>query len=298
MYNNALVIGRFQSVNLENEVNFISNLKHDKVVIAIVTPQNKFTKISPFDFYTNSQALLSALIMKQSAVKEISCIEFKDKRYSEDWTEQIDNTALDNRAFNLYILGEFPQYHGKHQVILTNLAYSMLSEPTKPNDNDIAKQTFRDGMAYAISRQFDRVYGTVDIAAFWEGNILLGRKKNEKLWRFIGGFIDPKDESKEEAAKREFREEAGSELTDVNYVCSQQVDDWRYKKGNDRILTTLYTGKIDMSTQPVAGDDIAEIKFFDFIQDIAMRPGEWKNMIVPEHLSLMGSLVRRINKRS
>ena len=289
MYNNALVVGRFQSVNLDKEIEFIKQLKHDKVLVAIVTPQSQFTKINPFDFHVISQTILGKLLGKAT------CVEMKTKRYPDAWTKQIDDLALDTRSFNIYIMGEFPDYMGTYHVVKVGDDSEILSNPYQ-YDGPITRE-FRAGIAYAVSRQFDKVYNTVDIAGFWEGNLLLGRKKHEKLWRFVGGFVDPEDESMERAAQREFLEEAGSPLLDPQYVCSMRVDDWRYKKGKDKIITTLFTGKIDMITPPHAGDDINEIKMFDFFQEIAMNPGGWKNLIVPEHIPLMGSLVRRIARK-
>ena len=291
MFNTALVIGRFQSLNLAKEIEFLQKLKSDKIVVAIVAPQNPFTKVNPFDFHTISQTLLHGILGRGT------CVSVKAKRYPEEWTAEIDKLALDCRASTVYIMGEFPKYAGPISVVHVDDPAKPLLEPHKFNKE--ITPDFREGIAYAVSRQFDRAYGTVDMAGFWDGNLLLGRKKNEKLWRFIGGFVDPKDESLEVAAKREFSEEAGTELIDPLYVCSMKVDDWRYKIGNDKIITTLFTGKIDIKQQPpVAGDDINDIKFFDFMSEIAMRPGEWKNMIIPEHVPLMGQLVRSVTSRT
>jgi bifunctional NMN adenylyltransferase/nudix hydrolase len=57
--------------------------------------------------------------------------------------------------------------------------------------------------------------------------LLLGRKPNEKLYRFIGGFSDPRSESFEHDAKREVMEEAGIEVGDLRYLGSLNVDDCR-----------------------------------------------------------------------
>jgi bifunctional NMN adenylyltransferase/nudix hydrolase len=41
------------------------------------------------------------------------------------------------------------------------------------------------------------------------GKLLLGKKKIQTGWRFLGGFVDPKDDSLELANARERQEEAG-----------------------------------------------------------------------------------------
>ena len=69
----------------------------------------------------------------------------------------------------------------------------------------------------------------------------MAKKPNEPHYRFIGGFVDRTDESWEQAAKREFKEETGgnAEIDDIRYVCSAAVKDWRYNKTESGIMTTL-----------------------------------------------------------
>jgi bifunctional NMN adenylyltransferase/nudix hydrolase len=90
------------------------------------------------------------------------------------------------------------------------------TERRKNIGRDMPKDSpeFRQGVIYATQKQFDKVFGTVDIAAYKQSNngfeLLLGIKDDGQGWRFPGGFLDPvKDDSAESAAKREFAEECG-----------------------------------------------------------------------------------------
>ena len=130
------------------------------------------------------------------------------------------------------------------------------------------------------------VYPTVDCAIFDEvyQYILLARKKNQTLYRFVGGFVDPKDLSYEMAALREAREETGLVCHDVRYVTSQKINDPRYAEKEDKIITTIYA----MCTQSplddaVASDDIEEVKVFKF-NDVT------ENMLVEAHRPLLPPL--------
>jgi bifunctional NMN adenylyltransferase/nudix hydrolase len=110
--------------------------------------------------------------------------------------------------------------------------------------------------------------------------VLLGRKPDEKLYRFIGGFADPNSESFEQDAKREVREESGLEVGDLRYLGSLNVDDWRYRNEPDGIRTMLFTAKY-LHGRPTPGDDIEEVRWFDLSDNLE---------VVPTHRPLMEML--------
>ena len=130
------------------------------------------------------------------------------------------------------------------------------------------------------------VYPTVDCAIFDEAYqfILLARKKNQTLYRFVGGFVDPADQAYEMAALREAHEETGLLCHDVMYVTSQKVNDPRYADKEDKIITTFYAmctpSPLD---EAVASDDIEEVKVFEF-NDVTEK------MLVEEHRTLLAAL--------
>lgn len=125
---------------------------------------------------------------------------------------------------------------------------------------------FRAGVIWGVSNQYPQAYPTVDMAIFDEKlqKVLLGRKPKEDKYRFIGGFAEPSSDSYEDDARREIKEEAGDiEVSDMTYVGSFKIDDWRYKAEKSKIKTILFACKVMFGT-PVAGDDICEVKWVDF----------------------------------
>jgi bifunctional NMN adenylyltransferase/nudix hydrolase len=111
--------------------------------------------------------------------------------------------------------------------------------------------------------KYPTVYATVDVVIRRGSKILLGRKAHQSKFRFVGGFADPAlDNSYEDAAKREAKEETGIEVLTVKYLGSARIDDPRYRNTPDCIITHLFEAVV-WSGEPVASDDIAELKWFD-----------------------------------
>lgn len=111
--------------------------------------------------------------------------------------------------------------------------------------------------------KYPTVFATVDVVIRKGDLLLLGRKPHQSKFRFVGGFADPAlDNSYEDAAKREAKEETGIEVQSVKYLGSARIDDPRYRNTPDCIITHLFEAA-EWSGEPVASDDIAELKWVD-----------------------------------
>lgn len=81
----------------------------------------------------------------------------------------------------------------------------------------------------------------------------------------IGGFVDG-DESLEEAARREIKEEAGlspEQYTELEYLCSA-VGEYPYGGESLQVLTAFFVTKLlSPETTCTPMDDVAEIKPYD-----------------------------------
>ncbi len=112
-------------------------------------------------------------------------------------------------------------------------------------------------------KRYPTVFATVDVVIEHNGKILLGRKAHQEKFRFVGGFADPAlDNSYEDAAKREAKEETSLLVTRVKYLGSTRIDDPRYRGTEDCIITHLFSAE-EWEGTPVASDDIAELKWFE-----------------------------------
>lgn len=292
----AVIIGRFQVNKLHpghrSLINYVLD-NHKKVIILLGVSRVQNSRKNPLDF-------ASRKAMLQKEFPTVTILPLMDQRYNEKWSKDVDNIIP-------YVYGEkstviygsrdsfIPYYSGKFPVI--ELEESVTYNGTNIRE-EVAKETidsddFRSGVIYSAFNQRSTCYPTVDIVAYDEDKILLGRKPNERLFRFIGGFVDPSDASFEKAALRELNEETGGNLV-VNkpmYITSQKVDDWRYKGEDSGIMTTLFLAERRMGFAK-ASDDIDEVKWVK-VKELSNWYGI-RTMIVPEHRDLMKVLIDKI----
>jgi bifunctional NMN adenylyltransferase/nudix hydrolase len=297
-YEVGVIVGRFQTDELhEGHINFIDEVfeNHKKVIILLGVSRVQNTRKNPLDF-------ASRKAMIQAEFPSVMILPIQDQRYNEKWSHDVD--AIIPIPFGekkTVIYGSrdsfIPYYSGKFPVI--ELEESVTYNGTNIRE-EVAKETldsddFRSGVIYSSFNHRPTTFPTVDIVAHdSEGNILLGRKPNEKLFRFVGGFVDTSDSSFEVAALRELNEETGGNLVvdrNLTYITSQKVNDWRYKGEDSGIMTTLYlaTRKFGFAK---ASDDIAEIKWVPankFSNYDGIRTG-----IVPEHRELMKTFIDKV----
>jgi len=156
-----------------------------------------------------------------------------------------------------------------------------------------ASKEFRAGVIYGVYNTFPTVYATIDVAILnqYDEMVLLGRKKDETKFRFIGGFVDVEDESLIYTVKREGREETGLELDDIEYITSMKINDWRYAKEPERgIMTHFHTAKYIFGS-PQPNDDIVELKWFQ-LKDFDL------DEIVTGHQELMKILLNKYNSNN
>lgn len=137
--------------------------------------------------------------------------------------------------------------------------------------------------------------------------LLLGRKPNAKLFRLPGGFVDPNDNSTEDAALRELKEETGLTLgkSQLQYVSSFKIDDERYRNSVHKIITSFYIIPIKkyIINKYQASDDLEEIKIFKLPIKIKenkilfnfLTIGRFlKENMVPEHHDLVLAFIDHI----
>jgi bifunctional NMN adenylyltransferase/nudix hydrolase len=298
-YSIGCIIARFQVHKLHpSQRELVEDVckNHKKVILFLGIPPIHRPETDPLDFATRKAML-------QNDYPNVIILPVKDNRDDNKWSknidEQIDMTFNGGKALLYGSRDSFiPHYHGKHQTVelITDTFYSGTEVRKEVTREILGSSDFRAGVIYGKADRYPTAYNTVDVACVNnEGKVLLAKKPNENKLRFIGGFVDPSDNSKERAAKREFSEETGGcEIGDLRYVCSQKIDDWRYRRAKDGIMSTLFVGTFIFGS-PIPTDDICELSWV-LINDLkkASDKLELHNIIMEEHVELMENFLNSI----
>jgi bifunctional NMN adenylyltransferase/nudix hydrolase len=293
-YEIGVVVARFQVHKLhDGQRNLLDMVykNHKKVIIFLGISVIPGTKNNPLDF-------ASRKAMIQEAYPKAVVLPLKDNRSDTKWSQILDaEIKIPYGDLSAVLYGSrdsfIPYYSGKNPVIeyTTDVFYSGTEVRKEVSREILASEDFRAGIIHATYAARPVTYPTVDITVYNEkGQILMAKKPNEQSYRFVGGFVDRTDESWEQAAKREFREETGGNavIEDLIYVTSGAVKDWRYAKTESGIMTTLFIGKF-LWGRIEPSDDIASLHWINPF-DVELKE------IMPEHQSLFESLIRFLHK--
>jgi bifunctional NMN adenylyltransferase/nudix hydrolase len=240
-------------------------------------------------------------MMVQTDFPNIIILPLSDQRSNTKWSKALDDLIIIPFGPKKTVLygsrdSFIPSYNGKYPTI--ELSPSIDYNGTNIRD-EVAKEIvnsrdFRAGIIHSVYSRYPITYPTVDICAYNDkGQFLMAKKPNEGLWRFVGGFVDQKDDSYEISAEREFREETGGSchVGKMKYILSQKVDDWRYQKEADGIMTTLFLTEYGFGIAK-ASDDIVDLEWVD-IKQFSNYDGV-RTKVMPEHRDMMLKLIDKI----
>lgn len=287
----GIIVGRFQVHKLhKGHKQLVQHVAdhHPKVIIFLGLSKALVTRNNPLDYPARRQMLQREYPdIDVQYIHDVPC----DSLWSKTLDERIGEITPTNSVL-LYGCREsfIDHYDGRHPTqVMEQESYDSgtdlrksVSVRTKGSDD------FRQGVIWAAYNQYPKVYPTVDLAIWDEDGdpvrLLLARKPNEDLHRFVGGFAEA-GESYEESAVREGAEETTLELSRPMYVGSCPVDDWRYRRELDGIVTVLFECK-RVFGKPTPRDDICELKWFD---PAKLEEGQ----VVAEHRPLLRMLAAR-----
>ena len=277
----AIIVGRFQVNELhEAHIDLINSViqKHDRVLLFLGNSIIRNTTSNPLDYRARR-----AMIADKFPNVEVHYINDNpsDAAWSKSLDKQIGEQLLPLQSVTLYGSRDsfLKAYSGKYNVCeLEATTFISGTEVRRRVCNNYPPTAdYRAGMIAATAYRYPTAFQTVDIAVVNEkGEILLARKPDEKKWRFIGGFSDPRSVSLEADAKREVTEEASIEVDDITYLGSTLIDDWRYRGEQDKIKTALFVAKY-IYGKPEGADDVAEVKW------LQIGTGLTKDNIEPLH---------------
>lgn len=265
----GVIVGRFQVNELHEAhrqiIDFVKT-NHKKVIVFLGVSPTLTTKNNPLDFVSRKEMILQAY-------PSVTVMPIPDHPSDEEWSKELDSRIREACPINSVLLyggrdGFISYYHGRFSTTeIEQTIFVSGTEVRKEVSREVKPSAdFRSGVIYAAYNQYPKVFATVDVAIIDGDRILLGRKPTQDKFRFLGGFTDPTDNSFEDAAKREVKEESGLDVEEVVYLGSCRIDDWRYRNEEDKIMTHLFTAKYT-SGNPHATDDIAELKWFN-IKDL------------------------------
>jgi bifunctional NMN adenylyltransferase/nudix hydrolase len=267
----GVIVGRFQVDELHDahlELFRQVRARHTAVIVFVGVAPSGLTQDNPLDYPTRQK-------MIQAKFPEFLVLPLKDARTDEEWSKNLDrgiSSVVDFGEVTLYGGRDCfaSHYSGQYKPVELNLSV----EFQHCNGTDIRKELsnkviesseFRAGMIYAACHRWPEVLPCVDIAIFnsYYTEILLGQKPGESLFRFIGGHYDQAYETFERTAKLEAWEEAHVDISNLQYVGSSEVSDWRYPAMDKSVVTVLFKAVVsNMGT--TAGDDIESVKWFRF----------------------------------
>lgn len=293
-YDIGVVIGRFQIDELHSEhKKMIREVleRHWKTILFLGVAPSIGTERNSLDFLTRK------LMIEEEFGNSFSVIlPLNDKKLDVVWSKQVDTKIKEIFPLGSAVLygskdSFIPHYKGHCDTIELETEIIISAHDVR---KEIAKRVlptkdFRSGIIYSTHNRYPIVHPTIDVAILNddESQVLLGRKKDEIEFRFIGGFVDVEDETLEQTVRRETVEETGLEVDGITYIGSVKVRDWRYRSDPDRsIMTTFFKAK-KICGHEKGADDIIEVKWFD-VKSLM------DSDIVPEHSKLLTLLKKSI----
>ena len=287
----GVIVGRFQVDALhKGHIDLIHQVqeRHGKVLICIGSANTRLTERDPLDIPTRSRML-------SSAFPGVTLAFIHDCRSDLVWSINLD--ALVTEVFPT----DKATLYGSSDSFLTHymgrLDTKELDGLTVPRgtylreqilQNVIDSPDFRAGVIFGVGNRWPISYQCIDVAIIGDSGdrVLLGRKKGEDMYRFICGVLGTPDRDLAATVKREVTEETGVEVGDVEYICSARIDDWRYRKSQDKLMTAFFVAKYIFGS-PQGVDDIVEAKWIPLKNTV-----EWANeTLLPEHRFLGQALI-------
>lgn len=292
----GVLVGRYQVDELhEGQIAVIESVvsKHRKILLFLGLSPARVTRNNPLDFEARKQMILARY-------PNINILYIKDVPSDEVWSHNLDEQIADlvgptatvllyggRESFIDHYTGKYPTTEVEEVEFRSGTAVrKQLGAHVK------ADPAFRAGVIWAAYNRFPTTFPTVDVA-IWNAEktkLLMAQKPHETKFRFIGGFVGPR-ETLEAAARREADEETHVAITDPVYVGSCPIDDWRYRRELDGIVTVLFESQV-LHGRPTPDDDISKLAWIS-VENFQEVVTVYRTVIVHEHKPLFEMLMKK-----
>lgn len=294
----GVIVGRFQVHELHDahmELFRIVRGRHNNVVVFLGVSPSGLTKYNPLDFVVRKR-------MIQAKFPDITVLPLADVSNDKLWSQRLDEQIRNLAWGDVTLYGGrdsfVPHYHGSYHPIELPIEGTISGTDIRDHLTNVVMESadFRAGIIYATANTRPRVIQTVDVAILYQDGdgrikLLLGRKPNEGLWRFIGGHVEP-TQTLEDAVRAETYEEANMSINSLVYLGSAFVDDWRWKKEDSKVTTAFFAGYVNENLAQ-AGSDIYEVQWF--YMDVILRP-RFPEVVNPIHRPLLTMLFKYLEE--
>lgn len=298
----GVIIARFQVKELtEAHIELIQTVldRHEKVLLFLGVAPLQSNREDPLDYVSRAQMIDSEFPALHWP--NLTVLPIPDISDDEIWSINLDKNIklLTGPLSTVTLYGGTDSfircYKGKYstQELIPDEPLEHTGTPSRElvGKSVINSPDFRAGVIWAAYNKYPQAYPTVDIAVLDRAKerVLLGRKEIGG-WRFLGGFVEP-GSTLEENAIRETLEETRYGIgisRPPQLIGSFVIDDWRYKKGRDKIITSFFT--VDyLHGHAKPGDDIKYVQWFTFKE---LTSTHYDLQIFPEHRILVNALIK------
>ena len=299
-YDCGIICGRFQTHELHSaHKDLIRTVidKHPRILLFLGLSPLRNTLTNPLDFRCRKAAILEEFPSIEIYYIDdvmIDDMEESDKIWSKNLDSQIKKWLHPTQTALLYGSRDsfISHYKGKYATceLEPELFISGTEVRRQVMNNYPPTKDYRAGLIASTASRYPIAYQTVDVVIFNDDKtkMLMAKKPNEKLWRFVGGFSEPTSPSLEYDVKKEAMEEANVEVGDIQYVGSLIVDDVRYRNETDKIKTAIFQCKY-LFGKPDGDDDIAFVKWFN-VSDVKK---DYITIIERVHRPLVAMLIEK-----
>lgn len=265
----AVVVGRFQVQSLTEAHRALLDAAsaHGDLWVVLGSTGGQPTESDPLDYSTRWVML---------GREYVDCVvrELLDHPDNAEWSRRLDALVGPNATLFCGRDSFRKHYTGTLPVVEVPEVPSVSGTDARAAIGAPYDQVGRAGMVFAAKHRFPTSYQAVDVVILCDDEVLLGRKSGMTGWQFPGGFVDPSDGSLEESAIREVAEETGLTLgRSPFYVGSVRIDDYRYRKSRDKVMSAVFVARANPGHALRAGDDLEEVGWFA-VNDVEGRLAE------------------------